>query len=143
MRAGGRSGDKPPGPRAYPVALAALGSAYAFDGRFDEAAPILADVLAATRTGPLVTQLSIFSWPVSSRSACLQLGRATEVDRVLAEAEPFAADAEQNWGDAAAPLVVQLRLADARRRYELGDFDTARRRQDHALRLAEISAERR
>ena len=56
---------------------------------------------------------------------------------MLTEAEPFVAVAEQNWGGPAAPLVVQLRLAAARRRYELGDFEAASHQLDRSLRLAE------
>ena len=119
------------------LALTALGSAYAFDGRFDDAAHDPGRCLATTRTGPLVTK----SRPPAGRSArgqpCCSWDAARTVDRVLAEAAPLAADAEQNWGGAAAPLVVQLRLAEARRRYELGDFEAAGRRLDRALRLAE------
>lgn len=118
------------------LALTALGSAYAFDGRFDEAATILADAWRRRGQGHWSRSLDLQLAGLLAISL-LQLGRASEVDRVLAEAESLAADAEQHWGAAAAPLVVQLRLAEARRRYELGDFGTAGHQLDRALRLAE------
>jgi LuxR family maltose regulon positive regulatory protein len=118
------------------LALTALGSAYAFDGRFDEAATILADAWRRRGQGQWSRSLDLQLAGLLAVSL-LQLGRGPEVDRVLAEAEPFVADAEQNWGGAAAPLVVQLRLAEARRRYELGDIKAAGRQLDRALRLAE------
>ena len=66
------------------------------------------------------------------------MGDGEAVDTVLAEAAAMAAEAEQGWGDAAAPVVVQLRLAEARRRYELGDLEQGRTGLDHALRLADV-----
>ena len=127
------------GTAEQPVALAALGSAYAFDGRFADAVPILADSWRRREQGHWSRALDLQLAGLLALSL-VQLGRGEDVDRVLAEAASAATAAEQDWGDAAAPLVAQLRLADARRRYELGDLDQARIRQDHAMRLAEISA---
>lgn len=125
------------GTAQHPMALSALGSAYAFDGRFADAAPILADVWR--RRGQWRDSRSLDLQLAGLLSiSLLQLGYGEAVDTLLAEALPVAADAEQQWGDAAAPLVVQLHLATARRRYELGDLDPARTRLDHTLQLAEL-----
>ncbi len=128
------------GTAQHPVAMAALGSAYAFDGRFEDAVPILADSWRRRGQGHWSLPLDLQLAGLLGLSL-LQLGRGDALDRLLAEAAPAATAAEQHWGDAAAPLVAQLYLADARRRYELGDLAQARARQDHAMRLAEIAAD--
>ena len=97
-------------------------------------------LVATTRAGALVPR----SRPATGRSARPQPGSAGPwggVDRVLAEAAPAATAAEQDWGDAAAPLVAQLRIWPTRvAATSSATWRQARVRQDHAMRLAEISA---
>ncbi|HSU34349.1 MAG TPA: LuxR C-terminal-related transcriptional regulator [Propionibacteriaceae bacterium] len=123
----------------HPLAMAALGSAYAFDGRFDDAVPILADSWRQRERGHGSLSLHLQLAGLLAISL-LQLGRGEAVDRVLAEAAAAASAAEHDWGDAAAPVVAQLRLAGARRSYERGDLDRSRTQHQHAMRLAEIAA---
>ena len=126
------------GTQQHPMALATLGSAYAFDGRFEDAVPLLAGAWRDRGQGHWSAGLDLQLAGLLALSL-LQLHRDELVDRVLAEAGPLAADAEQSWGDAAAPLVVQVHLVAARRHYERGELEQARAGLDHAIRLAEVS----
>ena len=115
------------GTEQHPVALASLGSAYAAAGRFEDAVPILADSWRRRGQGLWSRALDLQLAGMLAISL-LRLGRGEAVDRVLVEAAPAVAAAEDSWGDAAAPLVAELQLANARRRYEVGDFEPARSR---------------
>jgi LuxR family transcriptional regulator, maltose regulon positive regulatory protein len=95
------------------------------------------------------------SWPQRERAAwstsvtlqtagslglsLLQLGRTTELDALLREADPLADEIESGWRDAAAPAVALLRVVQGRRAYLDAAFGRARALLARAKQLAEAA----
>ncbi|WP_395729403.1 LuxR C-terminal-related transcriptional regulator [Nakamurella sp.] len=122
-----------------PIALAALGSALARDGRFAEAIDILVTTWRdrdSMAWSPGVT-LQIGG---NLGLSLLELDRGAALEALLREAVPLADDAERRWGHAAGPLVAMLRLVQGRHDYRTGDAEKARDRLTRAATMAEIAA---
>ena len=94
-RAGGRAGNRR-GP-GRPIALMALGSALARDGRFAEAADILA---GSWRQRDHVAWSPGVTLQIGGNLglSLLELGRAADLDAFLREAGPLADEAERGLG---------------------------------------------
>ncbi|HEY7103726.1 MAG TPA: LuxR C-terminal-related transcriptional regulator [Mycobacteriales bacterium] len=113
------------GTAGHAIARAALGSAYARAGRFDDAVPILLDSWRRRDDGAWSVGVSLQLAGLLGL-ALLELDRGADADRVLREARPIVEQAERDWGEAAAPAVTLLRLVEGRRSYLQGDARTAR-----------------
>lgn len=127
------------GGAGLPIALAALGSALARDGRFAEAIEILAgswrerDTIAWSPGVPLQIAGNL-------GLSLLELDRGPDLDAFLREAVPLADDAERRWGPAAGPVLAMLRLVQGRHDYRTGDAAAARERLAGAAAMAEIAS---
>jgi len=127
------------GGQGLQVALAALGSALARDGRFAEAAEILAGTWRNRDN---------FSWSPGVTLqiggnlglSLLELGRDGDLEALLREALPLVDGAERRWGDAAGPVVAMLRLVQGRALYLRSDAAGARAVLNRAVSLAELAA---
>ena len=127
------------GGQGRPVALAALGSALARDGRFTEAAEILAGTWQDRDS---------FSWSPGVTLqiggnlglSLLELGRVSDLEVLLRAALPLVDGAERRWGDAAGPVVAMLRLVQGRALSLGGDVAGARTVLNRAVTLAELAA---
>jgi len=127
------------GGQGLQVALAALGSALARDGRFAEAAEILAGTWRNRDN---------FSWSPGVTLqiggnlglSLLELGRDGDLEALLREALPLVDGAERRWGDAAGPVVAMLRLVQGRALYLRSDAAGARTVLNRAVSLAELAA---
>ena len=127
------------GGQGLQVALAALGSALARDGRFAEAAEILAGTWRDRDS---------FSWSPGVTLqiggnlglSLLELGRDGDLEALLREALPLVDGAERRWGDAAGPVVAMLRLVQGRALYLRSDAAGARAVLNRAVSLAELAA---
>jgi LuxR family maltose regulon positive regulatory protein len=113
------------GEEASPAALAALGSAYARDGRFAQAAPLLLDAWGRRDSGVWTRDLSLQIAGMLGLTL-LQLGRDDDLDRLLRQAVPRADAVHDQWGAAAVPVLTMLRIVEGRHSYVRGDVDRAR-----------------
>ncbi|WP_200952351.1 MULTISPECIES: helix-turn-helix transcriptional regulator [unclassified Nocardioides] len=123
-----------------PEALAALGRAYVLDGRFADAAGLLAESWrrreefgwSVERALQVASQLSL---------ALLALARDEELDSLLQEAGAVVDAAERDWGTAPTAQVATLvRLVQGRRSYQRGDLDRAVTELATGLTLAGLSS---
>jgi LuxR family maltose regulon positive regulatory protein len=127
------------GGAGHPIVAAALGSALARDGQFDEAAGILLDTWRRRdriEWSPGVPLQIAGNLGMS----LLELGRGDDVDTFLREAVPLADQAEREWGAAAGAVVALLRVVQGRRAYQRGDAAPARALLVRAVALAERAA---
>ncbi len=127
------------GGEGLPIALAALGSTLARDGRFAEAIDML---IGSWRERDSITWSPGVPLQIGGNLglSLLELGRRPDLDAFLREAVPLADDAERQWGAAAGPVLALLRLVQGRHRYLQGDVAEARKLLGRAADMAEVAA---
>lgn len=108
-----------------PLPLSALASAYAMDGRFETAAPMLQDSWRQRDTAGWPMGLSLQIGGVLGLTL-LELDRDDEIERLLRQGVPLADAVERDWGAAAIPVVAGLRIVQGRHAYRRGDNQRAR-----------------
>jgi LuxR family maltose regulon positive regulatory protein len=122
-----------------PIALMALGNALARDGRFTEAVDLLVDAWRQRDHAVWSPGVTLQIGGNLSLSL-LELGRLTDLDDFLRQADLLADRAEREWGAAAGPVVAMLRLVKGRNHYQQGDLAAARALLIRAVALAELAA---
>jgi LuxR family maltose regulon positive regulatory protein len=127
--AGGRPG--------HPNVRPALGAALARDGRFDEAATLLAELWPRRHQDSWPPWLELMVAGTMAVSL-VEADRGDECDRVLREVAPLAATVEREGRQASVPGLAAVRLAEGRRRYQRGDVDGALALLRPAIAVAEL-----